>query len=180
MKPGGADFPPSPSCLKTWFKGRWRELPPSCLVTQWKHSQQGTHRCAHARTLTSTYPQKLRDTDKRVSLSKYPEVCMCASEWVVSSADGNKGRERMNRGGWWEASLCRLGQIVFPIRKKEHSLLSLCYSPWETETDFEGQLRERGCTVCLWWSVCVCVHIYIPTLPAVSSLFQFDSYTIQT
>lgn len=141
------------SCLKIWFKNHWRELPPSCLVTQWKHSLQETHRrmhaCSLAHTHTSTYPQRLRETDKRVSLSKYPEVCMCASEWVVRSADGNKGWERMNRGGWWEASLCRLGQIVFPIRKKEHSLLSLCYSPRETETDFAGQLRVRGCSVCL-------------------------------
>lgn len=55
--------------MKTWFKDCWRELPPSCLVTQWKHSQWDTH--------TSTYPQELREIDEWVSLFIYPEVCVC-------------------------------------------------------------------------------------------------------
>lgn len=57
------------------------------------------------------------------------------------------GRECI--GGWWEASLCRLGQIVFPIKKKRRTLssFSLFFVPVR-EIGFEGQLWEGDRRVC--------------------------------
>lgn len=76
-------------------------------------------------TQMHTHTPKSSAADKRASLSKYLEACVCVPVDGCCSTDGNKGWEGMYWGGWWEASLCRLGQIVFPIKKKENFIFFL-------------------------------------------------------
>lgn len=99
-------------------------------------------------TQMHTHTPKSSAADKRASLSKYLEACVCVPVDGCCSTDGNKGWEGMYWGGWWEASLCRLGQIVFPIKKRRTlSSFSLFFVPVR-EIGFQGQLWERDRRVC--------------------------------
>lgn len=75
-------------------------------------------------TQMHTHTPKSSAADKRASLSKYLEACVCACGWVLLYW-WEQGMGGNVLGGWWEASLCRLGQIVFPIKKKENFIFFL-------------------------------------------------------
>lgn len=88
------------------------------LLPDWWHSES-----IHSGTHTPT--PRSSTADKRASLSKYLEMCVWVSGRRVVLLGTRDGSEWIVVVGvWWESSLCRLGQIVFPI-KREHSLLSL-------------------------------------------------------
>lgn len=119
-----------PFSLKTWYKCCWRELR---LVTV------KTFKAGH--TWALTYPQELRETDKRLSLSKYA-VCKCVCGWwapLMGTRDGNKWIERVMRG------ISQQIRTDCFSNKTEHSLLSYSCTPREMKTwRLQGSAAEEA------------------------------------